>query len=78
MYGGSVAPVVFHLGSMNKILSLPVPDGVVSQGAIFAKDNVRKMIGYMERPGGTGLGKAISMRVHSSDHLGSKVLLRYY
>ena len=42
MYGGSDAPVVFHLGSMNKILSLPVPDGVVSQGAIFAKDNVRK------------------------------------
>ena len=40
VYGGSVAPVVFHLGSMNKILSLPVPDGVVSQGAIFAKDNI--------------------------------------
>ena len=44
MYGGAVAPVVYHLGSMNKILSLPVPDGVVSQGAIFAKDNVRKTI----------------------------------
>eukprot|EP00731_Ephydatia_muelleri_P022889 Em0015g472a len=40
VYGGSDAPVVFHLGSMNKILSLPVPDGVVSQGAIFAKDNI--------------------------------------
>lgn len=40
VYGGSAAPVVFHLGSMNKILSLPVPEGTVSQGAIFAKDNI--------------------------------------
>ena len=44
VYGGLAAPVVYHLGSMNKILSLPVPDGVASQGAIFAKDNVRSFL----------------------------------
>lgn len=38
--GGSMSPCVYHLGSFSQILSLPVPDGVVTQTAIFAKDRV--------------------------------------
>ena len=38
--GGSMSPHVYHLGSCSQILSLPVPEGVVTQTAIFAKDRV--------------------------------------
>jgi len=38
--GGSMSPQVYHLGSHSQILSLPVPEGVATQSAIFAKDRV--------------------------------------
>lgn len=42
--GGSMSPCVYHLGSFSQILSLPVPDGVVTQTAIFAKDRVSSLL----------------------------------
>ena len=39
-----MSPCVYHLGSFSQILSLPVPDGVVTQTAIFAKDRVSSRI----------------------------------
>ena len=39
-----MSPCVYHLGSFSQILSLPVPDGVVTQTAIFAKDRVSSLL----------------------------------